>query len=189
MYYIKALALTFLLSFISASPLLSNNEVDVETTIIVIDGKALLVDVDESGNVVTTYMEVNNYFNSVSEDHATKVENAKSAYITLTQRQLDQIRFIALSNDTKALDDVMVSNLTDLSMHYQETYANEIVITAARNHRTAHLLEANIEKIKGIFAEYGVPEHDLRIEYKVDMGDEPTRFIKVVSHLRNLQAQ
>ena len=189
MYKIKALSLSILLSFVFILSLSAKNDVDVETTIIVIDGKALLVDIDESGKVVTTYMEVNNYFTSLFEDHATKVAKAKSEYITLTQRQLDQIRFIALSNDPKALDDVMVSNLTDLSMHYQETYANEIVITAARNHRTAHLLEANIEKIKGIFLEYGVAEHDVRVEYKVDMGDEPTRFIKVVSHLRNLPAQ
>ncbi|MFT4568291.1 MAG: hypothetical protein ACI9FN_003260 [Saprospiraceae bacterium] len=189
MYNIKALSFSILLSFVLVLSLFGNNEVDVETTIIVIDGKALLVDVDESGNVVTTYMEVNNYFSSVAEDHATKVAKAKSEYIALTQRQLDQIRFIALSNDPKALDDVMVSNLTNLSMHYQETYANEIVITAARNHRTAHLLEANIEKIKEIFMEYGVSEYDVRVEYKVDMGDEPTRFIKVVSHLRNLPTQ
>lgn len=183
---LKTLSLVLVLSL---STIFSLSAIDIETTILVINGKALLVDVDETGKVVTTYMEVDNYSETTKEEHASFVAKAKSEYLMLTQRQLDQIRFIALSNDPETLDDVMVSNLSDLSMHYQETYANEIVITAARNHRTAHLLEANIEKIKEIFEEYGVAVEDIRIDYKVDMGDEPTRFIKVVSHLRNFPAQ
>lgn len=185
MYKIKAVSFLLLLGIIIL-PLQASRDIEIETTIIVINGKALLVDVDESGKVITTYMEVSNYFNSATEDHGAKVEKAKMEYISLTQQQLDQIRFIALSQDPEQLDEVMLTNLADLSMHYHDTYANEIVITAARNRRTAHLLETNIFKIKEILAQHGVSEQDIRIEYKVDMGDEPTRFIKVVSHLRNL---
>ncbi len=160
-----------------------------KTTIVVIDGRALLVDVDETGKIVTTYMEVKDYFDSPDTDHLIRVEQAKNEYTSLTLRQMDQIRFIALSDNPTEISDVMVSNISDLSMHYQETYANEIVITAAKNHRTAHLLEANISRIKAMFEQYGVATQDIKVEYKVDMGDEPTRFIKVVSHLRDLPAQ
>ena len=162
---------------------------EVETTIVVINGKALLVDLDDSGNVIKTYMEVENYFNSDS-DHDTKVANAKSEYVMLTQRQLDQIRFIAITDDTEqGISDAMASNLTDLSMHYQETYANEILITAARNEKTSSELDTNIKMIKEYLVQYGVNEEDINVQFKIDMGDEPTQFIKVISHLQNLPAQ
>ncbi len=171
--------------FFSLSALIAAD--DVETTIVVIDGKALLVDVDETGKVVTTYMEVGSYFED-SNHHDVKVAAAKIVYKKMTELQMDQIRFIAFSQD-EALDDVMVSNISDLSLHYQQTYANEIVITAPRNRRTASLLEVNINKIKKVLVQFGVSEEDIFVDYKIDMGDEPTRFVKVISHLRNLPAQ
>lgn len=158
--------------------------VDFQTTIVVVDGKALLVDVDEAGKVITTYMEVANYFDNTKE-HDVKVEEAKTTYKKMTEMQMDQIRFIAFS-DTEELDDVMVSNISDLSIHYQQTYANQIVITAPRNRRTAKVLEVNLNKIKKVLIQFGVSEGDIHVDYKIDMGDEPTRFVKVVSHLRSL---
>jgi len=175
-----------LLAVILSAINLGMSAADFETTIVVVDGKALLVDVDEAGDVVTTYMEVDNYFSDAKE-HDVKVEEAVIVYKKMTKLQMDQIRFIAFSQEDE-LDDVMVSNLSDLSTHYKQTYANQIVITAPRNRRTAAALEVNLDKIKKVLVQFGVAERDIHIDYKIDMGDEPTRFVKVVSHLRELFA-
>ncbi|MEL6122816.1 MAG: hypothetical protein AAFR14_03770 [Bacteroidota bacterium] len=180
----KKLASLFLFLIIG----LSLSAADIETTIVVVNGRALLADVDASGKILTTYMEVDNYFDD-SSDHESKVTAAKVVYKRLTEEQLDQTRFIAFSDKEGELSDVMIANLSDLSIHYKQTYANEIVITAPRNHRTADLLELNLAKIKDVLLQFGVETYDIRVDYKKDMGDEPTRFVKVVSHLRNLPTQ
>jgi len=57
MYHLnQLLGLGLLVSILTLSSFTISD--DISTTIVVIDGKALLVDVDESGDVITTYMEV-----------------------------------------------------------------------------------------------------------------------------------
>jgi len=172
------LAITFFsfYSFTSADP---------STTIVVIDGKALLVDLDARGKIVTTYMEVEGYFES-TKDHESKVLDAKADYTRLSKAQMDQIRFISLADEGFKLDEFMVTNIADLATHYQQTYANQIEITAARNSTSNELVEANINKIKTLLVRHGVASHDIVVNYKIDMGEEPTRFVKVVSNLRSL---
>ena len=156
-------------------------------TIVIVEGKALLVDVDDNGFVNNVYMEFPEYFNS-AKDHESKVEEAKKSYRFLTARERDQIRYIALS-DSDEMDVIMSKNINDLAIHYAQTYANEVVITAPRNPRTAKFIDHNLEMIKGALKSQGVSEKDIRIDFKVDRGEEPTRFIKVVSHLRELPLQ
>ncbi len=156
-----------------------------ETTIVVVDGKALLVDLNEKGEIITTYMEVPEYFAS-SKDHKTKVIEATASYKRLTKEQMDQIRFIALADDGWDLDEFMKSNLADLATHYHQTYANQIEITAAKTPSGDELVEQNLTVIKNLLVSYGVSKGDISINYKIDMGEEPTRFIKVVSNLRTL---
>ena len=87
-----------------------NHNADPSTTIVVVDGKALLVDLDEAGQIVTTYMEVPEYFNS-AKDHDTKVIEAKESYTRLSKAQMDQIRFIALADKGWDLDEFMINNI------------------------------------------------------------------------------
>ena len=157
----------------------------ISTTIVVIDGKALLVDVNEEGKILTTYMEVAEYFNN-PKDHKTKVIEATANYTRLSKAEMDQIRFISLTDDGWDLDEFMVSNLADLAAHYQQTYANQIEITVARNKSNTAEIESNVKRITELLESYGVAKHDINIKYKVDLGEEPTRFIKVVSNLRSL---
>ena len=158
---------------------------DRTTTIVVLDGKALLVDIDRSGSIIETYMEVPEYFIS-KKDHNSKVTAAKATYTRLTKEQMDQIRFISITGINQALDSFMKSNLEDLSMHYHQTYANQIEITVAENQSNRKLLEFNISRIEDYLIQYGVESSDIQINYKQDLGDEPTTFIKVVSNLKNL---
>lgn len=160
----------------------------ISTTIVVVDGKALLVDLNEEGKIVTTYMEVPEYFDN-SKDHATKVIEAKANYTLLSKAEMDQIRFIALAEEGWDLDEFMISNIADLATHYQQTYANQIEITVARNKENSQLVEKNVKRIKELLYSYGVAQHDINVQYKVDLGEEPTRFIKVVSNLRSLAAK
>lgn len=178
-FYYLILSLIF-----NISPAFANDVVET-TTIVVIDGKALLVDLDNKGNIVTTYMEVPEYFES-TKDHATKVTEAKRNYTKLSKAEMDQIRFIAIADKGWELDEFMISNLADLATHYQQTYANQIEITVAKNKTNEELIENNIDRIKELLLSYGVAEHDLVIKYKIDMGEDPTRFVKVVSNLRSL---
>ncbi len=155
------------------------------TTIVVLDGKAYLVDLNDHGEITTTYMEVTNYFKS-NKDHDTKVIEAKAMYRKLSKEQMDQIRFISITENGQNLDEFMLSNLEDLANHYQQTYANQIEITAARNSSNKHLLEMNIERIKSLLVNHGVMETDIKVHYKIDRGEDPTTFIKVISNLKTL---
>ena len=159
--------------------------IDRETTIVVVDGKALLVDIDEKGEILETYMEVDNYFEN-NADHSSKVIEAKKTYRRLTKEQMDQIRFISMTDEGWDLDEFMVANLVDLAAHYQQTYANQIEITIPKSNHNAHLIDENLKKIKDILTIHGVSQNDIMVHFKIDLGDEPTRFVKVVSNFKRL---
>lgn len=173
----------FLFSLLISTSAFANDL--METTIVVIDGKALLVDINESGAVVTTYMEVPEYFNS-AKDHASKVIEAKKTYARLSEAQMDQIRFISLAAEGSDLDKFMMSNIADLATHYHQTYANQIAITAGKNADNAVALDHNLNTITDLLVSYGVNRKDIVVDFKKDMGDEPTQFIKVVSNFKTL---
>jgi len=182
---IKTLFCLFLFALLIAP---SYSTIDrTTTTIVVIDGKALLVDLNENGEIISTYMEVPEYFSS-EKDHSAKVIDAKKTYTRLTEAQLDQIRFIALADEGWDLDEFMINNISDLANHYHQTYANQIEITAARNSKNAAILSTNVERIKELLVTYDVNPDDITLNYKIDLGDEPTRFIKVSSNLKTLSS-
>ena len=160
--------------------------IDRETTIVVVDGKALLVDIDEKGEILETYMEVDDYFEN-SADHSSKVIEAKKIYHRLTKEQMDQIRFISMADEGWDLDEFMVANLVDLASHYQQTYANQIEITIPKNRSNTHLIDENLKMIKDILTIHGVNQNDIMVHFKIDLGDEPTRFVKVVSNFKRLE--
>lgn len=155
------------------------------TTIIVIEGKAFLVDVDENGTVLTTYMEVKDYFNN-DKPISEKLDEAVANYIMLSNQELDQIRFISLTDKKAGLDNNAKSNLFDIYAHYLDTYANNIVITGAKNPRTDKQLGLTIDMIKAYLNSLGANSKDIEVIYKIDLGDEPTQFVKVVSRLREI---
>jgi len=157
----------------------------ITTTVIVIEGKALLVDVDEQGEVITTYMEVPDYLTS-SKEHDVKVVEAKASYMRLSKIQMDQIRFISILDLQEEYQTTMTSNLSDLAKHYHQTYANEIVITVARNDANKDLIAYNVEAITKELGVHGVSADDVTVEYKIDLGEDPSPFIKVSSGIRKL---
>lgn len=155
------------------------------TTIIVVDGKALLVDVDEHGEVVKTYMEVPDYLTS-NKEHNEKVKEARANYIRLSRLQMDQIRFITVLKVKEEYKSVMRSNLADLASHYHQTYANEIIITVAQSNSNEDVMIYNLSLIKEELSKHEVSAADIKVEYKQDLGDAPSPFIKVASRLSKL---
>jgi len=158
---------------------------DISTTVIVIDGKALLVDVDDRGEVITTYMEVPEYLTS-TKNHSDKVTEAKASYMRLSKLQMDQIRFISILDADEVYKVTMLDNLSDLAKHYSQTYANEIVITVAKSNSNQKVIDYNLAAMKDKLHTLGVPEADITVDYKIDLGEAPTPFIKVASRLRKL---
>lgn len=154
-------------------------------TIVVLEGKALLVTVDEQGIIVETYMEVSDYF-ATDSDHETKVEEAKRNYEFLSQQEINQIRFIPLLGMNEKIDQSIRVNIQDLAQHYLDTYANQITITVAKNNKTAHLLDQTVRTITNELSKLGVSTKDIKVDEKIDMGDEPTQFVKVVSTVKSL---
>ncbi len=154
-------------------------------TIVVVEGKALLVSVDDQGGIIDTFMEVEGYF-AQGKDHETKVAEAKRNYEFLTQQEINQIRFIPLLGANEQIDSFIEANLTDLASHYKHTYANQITITIAKNKRTAHLLDQTVKTISSELVKLGVANKDIKVDEKIDMGDEPTQFVKVVSNVKSL---
>lgn len=157
--------------------------IDEKTTIVVIEGKALLVDVNEKGEVIRRYMEVPEYFSS-KKDHEEKVEAAKKKYEILKKHQIDQIRFLAFDESFSQLDENAIKHLIDVSNHYKQTYANQVIITAAKRASNEKLLDKMIQDVEFILKSYGVAKEDIVIEFKNDKGDEPMQFVKVQSNLR-----
>lgn len=156
---------------------------DDKTTILVIEGKAHLVDVNENGEVIRRYMEVPEYFES-KKGHNEKVKAAKKKYEILKKHQIDQIRFIAFDSSFEKLDENAMKHLQDVAIHYQQTYANQVVITAAKRGSNSDLLETMIEDVEFILQSFGVAPEDVEVVYKNDKGDEPMQFVKVQSNLR-----
>jgi len=181
----QILGLGLLVSIITFSSFTFSD--DISTTIVVIEGKALLVDVDDSGKVVTTYMEFPEYL-STAKRHEDMVNEAKASYMRLSKLQMDQIRFISILDHDEVFQTIMVENLLDLATHYNKTYANQIVVTIARNDSNSDLIDYNVEMIRSQLKKFGVPRNDIMIDYKVDLGEDPTPFFKVSSSLRTLSS-
>lgn len=152
-------------------------------TIVVIEGKAILVEVNERGEVVKKYMEVPEYFNS-KKDHNEKVEAAVKKYEILKKHQIDQIRFISFDQSFDQLDDNALTHLKDISNHYKQTYANQIIITAATRANNKETLNRLIRDVKLSLATLGVAESDIIVDFKHDKSDETIQFVKVQSNLK-----
>ena len=158
---------------------------DAKPTIVIVDGKAILADVDNEGKVITTYMEVPEYFES-AKPHDIKVEEAKQQYERLSSSELDQIRFIVMLEEGQVYDEFMVANIDDLVGHYRNTYANQIEITAARRGEKDDFVTKNVNHLKTMLMLRGIYEDDIKVKYRIDMGTEPIRFLKVASNLKAL---
>ncbi len=184
MYQLNQLiGLGLLVSILTCSSFILSD--DISTTILVIEGKALLVDIDEKGEVITTYMEVPEYL-TTKKNHEDMVTEAKASYMRLSKLQMDQIRFISILDQGEVFQTIMLENLEDLAAHYNQTYANQIVVTVATNDSNKNLINYNVEMIKSQLVSYGVPTNDILVDYKVDLGEDPTPFFKVSSSLRKL---
>jgi len=154
-----------------------------ETTIVVENGKAYLADVDEAGKVVKRYLEVPEYFES-EKSHEEKVEAAKKKYEILKKHQIDQIRFVPFDGTFDRLDETAVANLHHVAGHYRQTYANDILVTAAKREGNEEVLEKMIADVVFVLRSLEVSQEDITIEYKYDKGDEPLQFVKIQSRLK-----
>lgn len=171
------------LSVHAATDYFNNIDLGDKTTIVVIEGKALLVDIDDNGKVLRKYMEVPEYFAS-DRNHEEKVEAAKKKYEILKKHQIDQIRFIAFDESFSQLDENAMTHLQDVANHYRQTYANQVLITAAKRTNNGDLLDRMISDVTFVLRSFGVEEADIEVIYKNDKSDEPLQFVKVQSNLR-----
>lgn len=173
----------FLLNCISVTRVFAIGDGADITTILILDGKAVLVDIDDEGHVLRKYMEVPEYFETDTK-HEEKVEAAKKKYEILKKHQVDQIRFIAFDQSFSKLNETAMKHILDVASHYTQTYANEVVITAARRQNNNELLDKLIDDISFVLKAQGVAEEDITINYKEDKGELELQFVKVKSSLR-----
>lgn len=179
---IKNLLLCMMTTLALTATAIASVDADI-TTILILDGKAVLVDVDEEGHVTRRYMEVPEYFES-NKDHSEKVEAAKKKYEILKKHQIDQIRFIAFDQTFSELNKTAMKHIVDVANHYNQTYANQVIITAARRGDNDKLLNKLVDDISFVLKGYGVAAEDIEVQYKEDKGDLDLQFVKIKSNLR-----
>ena len=179
--------LTLLISFffLNSNSLNTLLSADEKITIVVIDGKAFLADVDEDGRMVRKYMEINSYFDSDANFDGL-VESAKEEYLKIRALEKDQIRFIQYDFLDGAVTGLAVKHLSDLTNHYNNSYANQIVVTLSKRQGN----EVQITKMENLILDalhaFKVPNEDIKVRYKWDKGVSATEFIKVNTELRAL---
>ena len=173
----------FWFSFLAiTTPVEANINTD-ETTIIVVNGKAYLAVIDTDGTIIKRCLEVPEYFDS-AKSHEEKVEAAKIKYEILKKHQIDQIRFVPFDGSFERLNEQAVSNLHHVAGHYRQTYANDILVTAAKRSGNEEVLDKMIADIIFVLRSLDVAEEDITIDYKYDKGDEPLQFVKIQSRLK-----
>ena len=179
--------LTMVFSFFLVNPLAPMlNIVEGETiTIVVLQGKAFLAQVDDNGNVMYKYMLIEGEVDT-NNDLELQVEKAKESYRALQDREKDQIRFLAYDFVTDKVEDSAVSHLRILADHYNNSYANQIVITFGKRPGNEAYLKEKENLIVTALIHLGIPNEDIEVKYKWDRGPEPTEFIKVNTGLREL---
>lgn len=164
----------------------SNLDKGVESvTIKVMEGKTYLVHVDETGEVLHTYMEITEEVN-IEGDITEEVEKAKKEYEELREREKDQIRFIAYDFVAETIEPLALHHLSDLSDHYNNSYANQIVITLGKRPGNEDFLKNKENLLVTALINLSIPAEDIEVKYKWDRGPEPTEFIKVNTTLREL---
>ena len=156
-----------------------------DITIIFIEGKAYLADVDTEGKVVHKYMEVKDFVDS-PEQLSAQIDKATEEYKRLLELEKDQIRFIAIGQLTDEIGEIAMTHLTDLTQHYNNSYANQVVITMGKRPGNEAFLNEKGKQLKQTLVNLNVAQEDIEIIYKWDRGPEPTQFIKVRTGLREL---
>lgn len=176
------LKIIFLSIFLWVSP---SVDLDTDITIVFIEGKAFLADVDEEGKVLHKFMEVKDFVASPDQLDS-QVKKATEDYERLLELQKDQIRFIALGQLEGEMGEVAMNHLTDLTQHYNNSYANQVVITLGKRPGNEEFLKEKAAQLKQALVNLNVAKEDVEIIYKWDRGPEPTQFIKVRTGLREL---
>lgn len=156
-----------------------------EITIVVVEGKAFLADVDAAGRIVHKYMEIEGYIDT-GKVFDKQVEKAKEDYLRISEREKDQIRFIQYDYLNGAVTGLAIGHLSDLTKHYNNSYANQIIITLSKRSGNELFLKEKEELLVEALLKLKVPDEDIEVRYKWDRGDEPTQFVKVNTDLRQL---
>jgi len=183
------MSLNIFLSFLLLSFTFANDVDAVKeketVTIIVLEGKAYLAHVDESGKVIHKYMEIEGEVDTKTNLDG-QVEKAKSDYLELKEREKDQIRFIAYDFLSEKVEPMAMTHLSDLADHYNNSYANQIIITFGKRPGNEAYLKEKENLVVSALINLKIPEEDIEVRYKWDRGPEPTEFIKVNTTLRDL---
>ncbi|MEE9372848.1 MAG: hypothetical protein V3V00_07315 [Saprospiraceae bacterium] len=154
-------------------------------TIRVVEGKSYLVHVDAAGNVLHMYMEIKETKN-LDTDLLAQVEQAKKDYESIREREKDQIRFIAYDFISDVAEPLAMAHLQDLANHYNNSYANQIVITLGKRPGNEEYLKEKENVLVAALTYLQIPIQNIEVKYKWDRGPEPTAFIKVNTTLREL---
>ena len=156
-----------------------------DITIVMIEGKAFLAEVDDKGVVLHKYMEVKD-FDERGDDLKNQIERAKQNYLEIKEREKDQIRFLQYDYVDGEVRGLANAHLDDLVTHYNNTYANQIVITFGKRPGNEDLLKEKERLLIAALEERHVPKENIKVLYKWDRGPEPTQFIKIKTGLRDL---
>lgn len=158
-----------------------------KVTIVVLDGKAFLANVNDQGEVVFKYMELQGSID-LSQNLEGEVVRAREQYEKIRELEKDQIRFINYELVGSTIAEAANAHLRDLVNHYNNTYANQIVITLGKRQGNEEFLNEKENLLTEALLQMQVPKEDIIIVYKWDRGPEPTEFIKVQTSLRELPA-
>ena len=156
-----------------------------DITIIVIEGKAFLAEVDDKGVVMHKYMEIKDYDRS-EKNLGKQIERAKQSYLEIKEREKDQIRFLQYDYVDGKVKGLASGHLDDLVLHYNNTYANQIVITFGKRPGNEEILKEKENLLITALEDRDVPKENIKVLYKWDRGPEPTQFIKIKTGLRDL---
>ena len=166
-------------SALFANPTNDLRDGDIKKTIILINGAAFLVDINEEGQVLNNYLLVPDYFTS-NDTHENLVEKAEEEYADEVAT-LNRSKLIIFGEESALLDEAAVDNIRELANQYNIGSLQNINITAghieAKDDETT--VDDRINAISQMLQDFGVEEGDISADIKIYRSELPNQFVKI----------
>jgi len=172
--------LTLITSTIFANTYTPTHDVeDVKKTIILINGMAVLVDIDANGKVINNYLLVPDYFSS-NDAHDLLVEKAEVVYEE-ELAILDRSKLIIFGEESAMLNEAAVDNIRTLANLYNYGSIQNVNITAGHveNADDEDTVNDRINAITQMLEDFGVKEGDISADVKIYRSELPNQFVKI----------
>jgi len=172
--------LTLITSTIFANTYTPTHDVeDVKKTIILINGIAVLVDIDANGKVINNYLLVPDYFSS-NDAHDLLVEKAEVEYEE-ELAILDRSKLIIFGEESAMLNEAAVDNIRTLANLYNYGSIQNVNITAGHveNADDEDTVNDRINAITQMLEDFGVKEGDISADVKIYRSELPNQFVKI----------